>query len=196
MPLFDGEKIESGDKSPHSKWPWTSADCECIITIGGPLWPTPNCKLDVRREQIAEAALQLVAAEGVKRLSIAAVARRVGLVPSGIYRHFPSKDAMLDAVLDLLGAKLQANVAAAEQETADPMGRLHDLFLRHIRVIRSGGQAFPRIVFSDEGMAARSERKTRVRRIVGNYLAQSNAWSATDSGRAASTAACCPTRSP
>ena len=40
----------------------------------------------IRREQIAEAALQLVAGEGVKRLSIAAVARRVGLVASGKLR--------------------------------------------------------------------------------------------------------------
>ena len=125
----------------------------------------------IRREQIAEAALQLVASEGVKRLSIAAVARRVGLVPSGIYRHFKSKDAMLDAVLDLLDAKLQANVEAAQKETADPLGRLHGLFLRHIRIIREG-QAFPRIIFSDEALAARPERRTRVRRIVGNYLAE------------------------
>lgn len=125
----------------------------------------------IRREQIAEAALQLVAGEGVKRLNIAAVARRVGLVPSGIYRHFKSKDAMLDAVLDLLDSKLQANVAAALKETSDPLGRLHDLFLRHIRFIRQG-QAFPRIIFSDEALAAHPERKTRVRRIVGDYLAE------------------------
>jgi AcrR family transcriptional regulator len=123
----------------------------------------------IRREQIAEAALALVAGEGVKRLSIAAVARRVGLVPSGIYRHFKSKDAMLDAVLELLNAKLQENVEAARKETADPLLRLRSLFLRHIRIIRSG-QAFPRIIFSDE--AARPARKTRVRRIVDDYLAQ------------------------
>ena len=125
----------------------------------------------IRREQIAEAALQLVAGEGVKRLSIAAVARRVGLVPSGIYRHFKSKDAVLDAVLDLLDAKLQANVQAARKETADPLRRLHDLFLRHIRIIREG-QAFPRIIFSEEALAARPARKSRVRRIVGDYLGE------------------------
>ena len=125
----------------------------------------------IRREQIAEAALHLVASEGVKRLSIAAVARRVGLVPSGIYRHFKSKDAMLDAVLDLLDAKLRANVEAAQKETSDPLERLHGLFLRHIRIIREG-QAFPRIIFSDEALAARLERRTRVRRIVGSYLAE------------------------
>jgi len=125
----------------------------------------------IRREQIAEAALQLVAGEGVKRLSIAAVARRVGLVPSGIYRHFKSKDAMLDAVLDLLDSKLQANVEAARKETADPLQRLHGLFLRHIRIIRDG-QAFPRIIFSDEALAARPQRKLRVRRVVEGYLTE------------------------
>jgi AcrR family transcriptional regulator len=126
----------------------------------------------IRREQIAEAALKLVANEGVKRLSIAAVARRVGLVPSGIYRHFKSKDAMLEAVLELLQSRLQANVAAAREESEDAVKRLHGLFVRHIRIIRDGGQAFPRIVFSDEAGADDPQRKARVRRIVGGYLGE------------------------
>ena len=131
----------------------------------------PNCELESAANRSPRPALQLVAGEGVKRLSIAAVARRVGLVPSGIYRHFKSKDAMLNAVLNLLDAKLQANVEAARNETPDALGRLHGLFLRHIRIIREG-QAFPRIIFSDEALASRPERKTRVRRIVGDYLGQ------------------------
>ncbi len=50
-------------------------------------------KLDteIRQEQIAQAALSLIASRGIKGLSVAAVARRVGLVPSGIYRHFKGK---------------------------------------------------------------------------------------------------------
>ena len=53
-----------------------------------------EAKLDtqIRREQIAEAAMSLVASQGLRRLSVAAVARRVGIVPSGIYRHFKSKE--------------------------------------------------------------------------------------------------------
>jgi AcrR family transcriptional regulator len=126
----------------------------------------------IRREQIAEAALKLVASEGVKRLSIAAVARRVGLVPSGIYRHFKSKDAMIDAVLDLLDAKLQDNVVAARQQSEDTMRRLHELFIRHIRILREGGQAFPRIIFSEEAVGGAPQRKDRVRRIVTGYLGE------------------------
>ena len=126
----------------------------------------------IRREQIAEAALKIVASEGVKRLSIAAVARRVGLVPSGIYRHFKSKDAMIDAVLDLLESRLQGNVAAARADSEDAIERLHGMFTRHIRIIREGGQAFPRIIFSDEAGVDDPRRKARVRQIMAGYLGE------------------------
>jgi AcrR family transcriptional regulator len=130
-------------------------------------------KLDtlVRREQIAEAALGLIAQEGVKRLSIAAVARRVGLVPSGIYRHFKSKDEMLDAVLDLLDTRVCEFVEAAREETTDPLARLHGAFVRHVRFIREG-RALPRIIFSDDVFSGHPERRARVRGIVTGYLEQ------------------------
>ena len=66
---------------------------------------------------------------------MAAVARRVGLVPSGIYRHFKSKSAVLDAVLDLLEKRLQTNVEAARAETADPLERLRGMLIRHVNFI-------------------------------------------------------------
>jgi AcrR family transcriptional regulator len=130
-------------------------------------------KLDtlVRREQIAEAAMELVANFGVRRLSIAAVARRVGLVPSGIYRHFKSKDEVLSAVLDLIEKRILANVEAARRKTADPVERLHELFLRHIRFIREG-RAIPQIIFSEDVHAGRPDRKSRVHRILEAYLTE------------------------
>jgi AcrR family transcriptional regulator len=132
-----------------------------------------DAKLDtqIRREQIAETALSLVASEGLKRLSIAAVARRVGLVPSGIYRHFRSKDEMLDAVLDLLEKKMQAIVEAARAEAPNPLGRLRCLLVRHTRFIREG-RALPRIILSDDVFNGHPERKAQVRRIVAGYLGQ------------------------
>ena len=99
-----------------------------------------EAKLDtqIRREQIAEAALSLVANQGLRRLSMAAVARRVGLVPSGIYRHFKNKDEMLAAVLDRIEERLLANVQAAGEESADPLECLKGVLMRHIRFIREG----------------------------------------------------------
>lgn len=125
----------------------------------------------VRREQIAEAVVHLVAAQGVNRLSVAAVARRVGLVPSGIYRHFRNKEEMILAALDRIEARLEANVRAAAEESSDPLDQLRSLLMRHIRIIREG-RAVPRILFSDEGPGGHSERTARVQQILGAYLGQ------------------------
>lgn len=128
-------------------------------------------KLDteIRREQIAEAVLGFVAEHGVNRLSMAGVARRVGLVPSGIYRHFRNKDEMLLAALDRMDARLQANLRAAAEAFADPVEQLRDLLMRHVRVIREG-RAVPRIIFSDDAHGGHPERKQRVQKILGAYL--------------------------
>ncbi len=128
-------------------------------------------KLDteIRREQIAEAVLSFVAAHGVNRLSMAQVARRVGLVPSGIYRHFKNKDEMILAALDRIEARLQANIRAAAEENPNPLEQLRGLLMRHVRVIREG-RAVPRIIFSDDAHSGHPARKQRVQQILGAYL--------------------------
>lgn len=132
-----------------------------------------EAKLDtqIRREQIAEAALSLVADQGLRRLSVAAVARRVGLVPSGIYRHFKSKNEILDAVFERIEARLLANVAAARKENADPLDCLKDVLMRHIRFIREG-RAIPRMIFSDDVHAGNPKRRQRVLQIFGRYTGE------------------------
>jgi len=130
-------------------------------------------KLDtqIRREQIAEAALALVASQGLGRLSVAAVARRVGLVPSGIYRHFKSKEEILEAILSLLEKRLAMVVQAACQKTQDPVERLRNVMMGHARFIREG-RAIPRILFADEMQSGSPQRRERVLRILLGYIGQ------------------------
>ena len=132
-------------------------------------------KLDtqIRREQIAEAALSLVASGGLRRLSVAAVARRVGLVPSGIYRHFKNKDEILDAVLDRVERRLLANVKASRDEHADPVDCLKDVLMRHIRFLREGKViSVPRMIFSDDVHGDNPERKRRVLGVLSKYTGE------------------------
>ena len=130
-------------------------------------------KLDteVRREQIIQAVLGLVATQGLKNLTIAGVARRVGLVPSAVYRHFKSKDALLEAVLDYLQDGLLGNIAAVRAETMDPCDRLYRLLMRHVSLIRENA-AVPRIVFSEDVYGGHAERKQRVHSIMRAYLSE------------------------
>jgi AcrR family transcriptional regulator len=122
-----------------------------------------------RRDQIAQAALRIIASKGTRALSVAAVARQVGLVPSAIYRHFESKDRLLDATLEHLGDRLLSNVHLAAEETDDPLERLRRLLTRHLRLIREN-QAIPRVIFSEAIYGDRPERKVRVHGIISRYI--------------------------
>ncbi len=124
----------------------------------------------VRQEQIAQAALSVVANHGLKALSVGAVARRVGLVPSAIYRHFKNKDEVLDAAIDQIGWRLTENLAEVMRETRDPLERLHRLLLRHIEQIREN-RAIPRIIFSEDAYSGHPERRSKILRIIRGYLA-------------------------
>jgi len=126
-----------------------------------------------RRAQNVEAALNLVANQGLRRLSIAAVARRVGLVPSGIYRHFKSKDDLLAAMLERIEQRLLANVEEACKESTDPMERLKGVLMRHIRYLREGKViSIPRMIFSEDVRTDSPERKQRVLQLFSRYIGQ------------------------
>src|SRR5512144_2394866 len=123
----------------------------------------------IRKDQIAQAALHLIATKGLRGLSVAAVARQVGIVPSAIYRHFASKDDLLDATLEHLGQRLLSNVHLAAEEARDPVERLHRLLRRHIRLIQEN-PAIPRVIFSEGIFGDRPERKARLHGIITRYI--------------------------
>jgi AcrR family transcriptional regulator len=137
----------------------------------GRIMRAPKTETEVRQEQIAGAAIDLIAAEGVNALSIAGIAQRVGIVPSAFYRHFKSKDDVLDAILDQLQTMLLANVEAVRKETGRAPERLKSLLQRHVRLL-SENRAIPRIVFSDSINGGRPGQKAKVKRIVAGYLAE------------------------
>jgi AcrR family transcriptional regulator len=131
----------------------------------------PKTDTERRQEQLAEAAIDLIAAEGVNALSIAGIAERVGIVPSAFYRHYKSKDEVLDAILDQLRKKLLGNAAAVRKETDKATERLKRLMERHVSLLAEN-HVIPQIVFSDSFYAGHRARKHKVKGIVSDYLAE------------------------
>lgn len=130
---------------------------------------TPKIKTEIRREQISQAALTLIARRGPNHLNIGALAREVGVVPSAIYRHFQGRDEVLESVLDLISRSLLANVEAVRQETPDALERLRRLLQRHLQLVRHQA-GIPRVIFSEQVFAGNTRRKRRVHSILKNYL--------------------------
>ncbi len=128
-------------------------------------------KTEIRREQIAAAALQLMAQQGPKSLNLVTLARRVGVVPSAIYRHYSGTHAVLEAVLDLIADRFEENLNAARQEAPGAPERLHRLLKLHVELLRTN-MAIPRIVLSEEVFNQNRARRQRVHSIIQGYLTE------------------------
>jgi AcrR family transcriptional regulator len=130
-----------------------------------------KAKTEVRQGQIAQAALKLLAVHGWRRVSLVAIAKEVGVVPSDVYRHFTGKDRVLDAVLDLVDQSFQTNLQAARQTTTDPVICFHEVLRRHVELI-SGGVPVPRIILSEDVFTGLPRHRKRVNAIYQNYLGE------------------------
>jgi AcrR family transcriptional regulator len=123
----------------------------------------------VRQEQIADAAMELIGAGGLSGLSISGIAERVGLVPSAVYRHFKGKEAVLDAVLDLLRTRMLANVAAVRAEESEALPRLRLLLERHMAMMVER-PAFIHVVLAHFSAADHEGRWSSLNATMCEYL--------------------------
>jgi len=101
-----------------------------------------------RRDEIARAVFGIVAEKGAGGISVAAVAHRVGVAPSALYRHYAGKDAMIDDALERLGARVAANLERARASAGTPLGALEAFLGLHTEFIREY-RGFPLMIFSD-----------------------------------------------
>jgi len=95
--------------------------------------PSPRAN---RGLAILDAATQLFAARGFDATSIRDVAAAAGLQPASIYHHFPSKEALLLAVVTPAAQELAVAVTAASA-TGDPWQRLERACAAHLNALLS-----------------------------------------------------------
>ena len=96
-------------------------------------------------QEIKEEARRQLAAEGAQRLSLRAVARELGMVSSALYRYFPSRDALLQALEAAALEEVCVKIAQAELDTVpvrEGIARLNRGFLdagdKYIALLHAG----------------------------------------------------------
>jgi AcrR family transcriptional regulator len=134
------------------------------VHIGGPVKRVRRSGVE-RRDQIALAGLAIIDEQGTGALNVASVARRVGVAPSALYRHFPDKDGMVAHMIARLGAGIRANLERAAAEADDDAIEALRAFLdRHVAFIQEN-RGFPMLVFSDLVLQHAGRRRT----MLGNF---------------------------
>ncbi|MBG3851937.1 TetR/AcrR family transcriptional regulator [Xanthomonas sp. WHRI 8391] len=76
----------------------------------------------------AQAALDLIAEQGVGAVAVEPLARRLGVTKGSFYWHFPSRDALLQAALERWEIFEQKEVFGSLEDVPDPSARLRALF--------------------------------------------------------------------
>ncbi len=125
----------------------------------------------IRREQIAHAAMVIIAEDGVSDLNIATIADTVGIVPSAVYRHFKNKDEIIDAVLDQLRDRMLGNLQIALGKAQKPVEQLKTLVFLQLDMMKEI-RTVPKILFSHDLVVGTPERRSKVYAIVKGMLAK------------------------
>lgn len=102
-----------------------------------------------RKTEIVEATLRLAGELGPDRMTTEALAKEVGISQPGIFRHFPTKEHIWDAVGQHIGRLLQAKAALTRKKSTRPVNELHDLVMSHLNFFQTT-PAIPAILFSRE----------------------------------------------
>jgi len=81
-----------------------------------------------RQKDIVTAAFTLISGQGIQELTIKKIALAIGVSEPAIYRHFDSKAAILEAILEEMLAARNGTMAAIRAEKGEPPAMLARFF--------------------------------------------------------------------
>lgn len=114
-----------------------------------------------RRAVTVDAVIQLAAEQNPSGITTSAIAKHMGLSQGAIFKHFPTKEAIIEAVMERITELLLARVDKAAKAVPSPLAALEAMFMAHVEfVVKHPG--VPRILF---GQLQRAEDST-AKRIV------------------------------
>jgi TetR/AcrR family transcriptional regulator len=123
---------------------------------------------DQRRAVIVEAVIKLAAEQNPNGITTAAIANRMGLTQGALFRHFPNKAAILQAVMGWVAEQLLARLDEAIQEATSPLAALRAMFMTHIEFIAEH-PGVPRLLFGELQSADKTVSKEMVHTLLKGY---------------------------
>ncbi len=88
-----------------------------------------------RREQTVEAVIKLCARADPATVTTEEIARQIRVTQGALFRHFPTKDAIWEAVVEWVAARIADRVMTAGVGLEDPLQVLEAMFRAHVDFI-------------------------------------------------------------
>ena len=110
----------------------------------------------------------MAAEQNPSEITTAAIAKRMKLTQGAIFRHFPSKDSIWQAVMEWLAGQLMARTEKAAKAASSPLAALEAMFMTHIDFIALH-PGVPRILFGELQHAEDTPAKRMVQTLLTRY---------------------------
>lgn len=123
---------------------------------------------DERRAATVNAVVNLAAEQNPSDITTSAIAQRMGLTQGALFRHFPTKDAILQAVMSWVAERLLARVDKAAADAASPLAALEAVFMTHIDFV-SEHPGVPRMLFGELQRPGETPPKQMVQTLLNHY---------------------------
>ena len=123
---------------------------------------------DERRAVTVETVIELAAEQNPSDITTAAIAKRMGLTQGALFRHFPTKDSILNAVMEWVAEQLLRRVDAAILNAISPLQALEQVFEAHSEFVAQH-PGVPRMLFGELQHAKESVAKQMVKILLQSY---------------------------
>ena len=101
-----------------------------------------------RRAVTVEAVIELAAEKNPASITTAEIAERMQLTQGALFRHFPTKDALWQSVMEWVAAQLLGRIDKVIATTGSPLEALELMFAAHIDFVAKHPGA-PRMMFAE-----------------------------------------------
>jgi AcrR family transcriptional regulator len=123
---------------------------------------------DERRAAAVQTVIELAAEQNPSAITTAAIAKRMHLTQGALFRHFPNKDAIWQAVMEWVAERLLAGTDQAVQDMASPLAAMEAVFMNHIDfIVRHPG--VPRMLFGELQRGEDTPAKRMVQTLISRY---------------------------
>lgn len=130
--------------------------------------PAKHLPAEARREVTVEAVVALAAEQNPSEITTAAIASHMKLTQGALFRHFPTKEAIWEAVMGWVADRLLARVDRAATTCTSSIVALRAIFEAHVDfVIEHPG--VPRMLFGELQRAEATPAKRAAQALLGRY---------------------------
>lgn len=121
-----------------------------------------------RRTATVEAVVELAATGNPGDITTAAIAHHMNLTQGAIFRHFPTKDAIWQAVMAWVADRLLGRIDRAAQGVDSPLAAMQAMFMSHIEFVAEH-PGVPRMMFGELQRAESTPAKRMVHTLIQRY---------------------------